>query len=184
MKFTKTTLGEISIGKGQYGIGASAVDYSEELYTYLRISDINDDGTLSMSDLKSVDDEKAEQYVLKPNDIVFARTGNSTGRNYFYDGTDGTFVYAGFLIKFSIDPNKVNPKYIKYYCLSDEYKGWVQGHSTGSTRENINAQTYARMEIILPPREQQDKLVSILEDLELKRKNNEAINRNLVEYAA
>lgn len=181
MKFTKTTLGEISIGKGQYGIGASAVDYSEELYTYLRISDINDDGTLSMSDLKSVDDEKAEQYVLKPNDIVFARTGNSTGRNYFYDGTDGTFVYAGFLIKFSIDPNKVNPKYIKYYCLSDEYKGWVQGHSTGSTRGNINAQTYARMEIILPPREQQDKLVSILEDLELKRKNNEAINRNLSE---
>lgn len=181
MKFTKTTLGEISIGKGQYGIGASAVDYSEELYTYLRISDINDDGTLSMSDLKSVDDEKAEQYVLKPNDIVFARTGNSTGRNYFYDGTDGTFVYAGFLIKFSIDPNKVNPKYIKYYCLSDEYKGWVQGHSTGSTRGNINAQTYAGMEIILPPREQQDKLVSILEDLELKRKNNEAINRNLQE---
>ena len=183
MKFTKTTLGEISIGKGQYGIGASAVDYSEELYTYLRISDINDDGTLSMSDLKSVDDEKAEQYVLKPNDIVFARTGNSTGRNYFYDGTDGTFVYAGFLIKFSIDPNKVNPKYIKYYCLSDEYKGWVQGHSTGSTRGNINAQTYAGMEIILPPREQQDKLVSILEDLELKRKNNEAINRNLSEQA-
>ncbi len=181
MKFTKTTLGEISIGKGQYGIGASAVDYSEELYTYLRISDINDDGTLSMSDLKSVDDEKAEQYVLKPNDIVFARTGNSTGRNYFYDGTDGTFVYAGFLIKFSIDPNKVNPKYIKYYCLSDEYKGWVQGHSTGSTRGNINAQTYARMEIILPPREQQDKLVSILDNLELKRKNNEAINRNLQE---
>ena len=184
MKFTKTTLGEISIGKGQYGIGASAVDYSEELYTYLRISDINDDGTLSMSDLKSVDDEKAEQYVLKPNDIVFARTGNSTGRNYFYDGTDGTFVYAGFLIKFSIDPNKVNPKYIKYYCLSDEYKGWVQGHSTGSTRGNINAQTYAGMEIILPPREQQDKLVSILEDLELKRKNNEAINRNLSEQIA
>lgn len=183
MKFTKTTLGEISIGKGQYGIGASAVDYSEELYTYLRISDINDDGTLSMSDLKSVDDEKAEQYVLKPNDIVFARTGNSTGRNYFYDGTDGTFVYAGFLIKFSIDPNKVNPKYIKYYCLSDEYKGWVQGHSTGSTRGNINAQTYARMEIILPPREQQDKLVSILDNLELKRKNNEAINRNLSEQA-
>ena len=181
MKFTKTTLGEISIGKGQYGIGASAVDYSEELYTYLRISDINDDGTLSMSDLKSVDDEKAEQYVLKPNDIVFARTGNSTGRNYFYDGTDGTFVYAGFLIKFSIDPNKVNPNYIKYYCLSDEFMGWVQGHSTGSTRGNINAQTYARMEIILPPREQQDKLVSILEDLELKRKNNEAINRNLSE---
>lgn len=181
MKYIKTTLGDVSIGKGQYGIGASAVEYSDDLYTYLRITDINDDGTLNVSDLKSVDDEKAEQYLLKPNDIVFARTGNSTGRNYFYDGTDGVFVYAGFLIKFSIDPSKVNPKYVKYYCLSDEYKGWVQSHSTGSTRGNINAQTYASMEIILPPRAQQDKLVSILEKLELKRKNNAAINRNLYE---
>lgn len=183
MEFTKTTLGELSIGKGQYGIGASAVDYSKDLYTYLRITDINDDGTLNMSDLKSVDDEKAGQYILQPNDMVFARTGNSTGRNYFYDGSDGTFVYAGFLIKFSIDPQKVNPKYVKYYCLSDEYKGWVQGHSTGSTRGNINAQTYAGMEILLPPREQQDKLVCILDDLELKRKTNAAINRNLQEQA-
>ena len=183
MEFTKVTLGDISKGKGQYGIGASAVEYSEDLYTYLRITDINDDGTLNYSDLKSVNDEKASQYVLEPNDIVFARTGNSTGRNYFYDGTDGTFVYAGFLIKFSIDPDKVNPKYIKYYCLSNAYKGWVQGHSTGSTRGNINAQTYANMEIVLPPRGQQDKMVSILENLELKRKNNNAINRNLQEQA-
>ena len=183
MEFIKTTLGEISVGKGQYGIGASAVEYSKDLYTYLRITDINDDGTLNMLDLKSVDDEKAAQYVMKPNDIVFARTGNSTGRNYFYDGSDGTFVYAGFLIKFSIDPSKVNPKYIKYYCLSDEYKNWVRGHSTGSTRGNINAQTYANMEVTLPPRAQQDKLVSILENLDLKRKNNAEINRNLSEQA-
>jgi len=183
MEFTKTTLGEISIGKGQYGIGASAVDYSQDLYTYLRITDINDDGTLNILDLKSVDDPKASDYLLSPNDIVFARTGNSTGRNYFYDGSDGEFVYAGFLIKFSLDPIKVNPRYIKYYCLSDEYKGWVQGNSTGSTRGNINAQTYAGMDILLPPREQQDKLVKILDDLEAKRKTNSAINRNLEEQA-
>ena len=88
--WVKSTLGELSIGgRGYYGIGASAVPYSAELYTYLRITDINDDGTLNMSDLKSVSDEKATDYLLKPNDIVFARTGASTGRNYFYDGTDG-----------------------------------------------------------------------------------------------
>lgn len=75
MKFTKTTLGEISIGKGQYGIGASAVDYSEELYTYLRISDINDDGTLSMSDLKSVDDEKQNNMYLNQTILCLQELG-------------------------------------------------------------------------------------------------------------
>lgn len=183
MDFVKKTLGDLTVGKGQYGIGASAVDYSEDLYTYLRITDINDDGTLNVNNLKSINDKNAERYLLQPNDIVFARTGNSTGRNYFYDGTDGILVYAGFLIKFSIDSSKVNPKYIKYYCMSDEYKGWVQGHLTGSTRGNINAQTYANMEISIPPREQQNRIVSILEELERKRKNNIAINRNLSEQA-
>lgn len=166
-------------GKGTYGIAAPGVEKNDNLYTYLRITDINDDGTLNRSDMKSVADDDAAQYLLKPNDIVFARTGGSTGRNYFYDGNDGTFVYAGFLIKFSIDPLKVNPKYIKYYCQSDAYKNWVKSFNTGSTRGNINAQTFGNMEISLPPREQQDYLVSILEPLDEKIAINRAINDNL-----
>ena len=167
-------------GRGYYGIGASAVPFSDELYTYLRITDINDDGTLNMSDLKSVDDESASEYLLEPNDIVFARTGASTGRNYFYDGSDGEFVYAGFLIKFSIDPDKVNPKYIKYYCQSAQYKVWIQSFNTGSTRGNMNAKTLAQMPIPLISREKQDVLVSVLSSLDEKIKNNNEVNKNLV----
>ena len=163
MDFQNVTLASLTVGeRGSYGISASAVERSDDLYTYLRITDIRDNGTINMDNLKSVDDKKAAQYLLKPNDIVFARTGASTGRNYFYDGTDGEFVYAGFLIKFSINPNKVNPKYIKYYCMSDAYKGWIHSFNTGSTRGNINAQTLGGMMVPLPPRSQQDGLVEIL----------------------
>ena len=178
--WTNSTLGELSIGgRGYYGIGASAVPYSTELYTYLRITDINDDGTLNMSDLKSVSDEKATDYLLKPNDIVFARTGASTGRNYFYDGTDGEFVFAGFLIKFSLDPEKVNPRYIKYYCLSKEYRDWIAAFNTGSTRGNINTKNLASMPISLPDKTIQDRVVKVLDALEEKRKSNTKINDNL-----
>ena len=174
------TLADISInGKGSYGIGASAVPHSDDLYTYLRITDIKDDGTINFKDLKSVDDEKARDYLLKPNDIVFARTGASTGRNYFYDGTDGDFVYAGFLIKFSIDESKINPKYVKYYCQSEEYRDWIASYNTGSTRGNINAQTLAKLPIPLIDRKKQDALVSILSSLDKKIKQNEQINNNL-----
>ena len=166
-------------GKGSYGIAASAVPYSKNLYTYLRITDINDDGTLNLHDLKSVEDEKAKNYLLRPNDIVFARTGASTGRNYFYDGTDGEFVYAGFLIKFSIDPQKVNPMYIKYYCKSKQYKDWINSFNTGSTRGNINAQTFGKMPIPLLSRKKQDLLVDTLSCIDLKIKQNMLINNNL-----
>lgn len=170
-------------GKGSYGIGASAVPFSKDLYTYLRITDIKDDGTLNMQDLKSVDDVKAKEYLLKPNDIVFARTGASTGRNYFYDGTDGEFVYAGFLIKFSIDEEKVNPKYIQYYCQSKQYKDWINSFNTGSTRGNINAQTLGKMPIPLLERKNQDVLVDVLSSIDEKIKQNDAINNNLEQQA-
>lgn len=181
MVLKKVSLSSLTLNGrgGEYGISASAVERSEDLYTYLRITDIRDDGTINMADLKSVKDERASQYLLKPNDIVFARTGASTGRNYFYDGTDGEFVYAGFLIKFSIDPQKVNPKYIKYYCLSDEYRGWVHSFNTGSTRGNINAKTLGKMEIPMLPRSQQDVVVSVLSSLDAKIRKNSEINDNL-----
>lgn len=183
-EWQEVTLADISIGnKGNYGIAASAVDYSDDLLTYLRITDISDDGVLNKDGLMSVDDKNAEKYILEPNDIVFARTGNSTGRSYFYDGRDGKLVYAGFLIKFSLDPKKLNPKFMRYYTISSVYKNWVASFSTGSTRGNINAQTYSNMKINLPPRNQQDFLVNILSKLDEKIEVNNQINKTLENMA-
>lgn len=179
---TVKTLGEICVdNKGTYGIAASAVDYNDELYTYLRITDINDDGTLNYKDLKSVDDQNSYKYILKENDIVFARTGNSTGRSYFYDKRDGEFVYAGFLIKFGINPDIINPWYMKYYTKSTLYKNWVDSFNSGSTRGNINAQTYSKMPVYFPGREIQDKLVYFLNLIDDKIKTNNKLNDNLEE---
>ena len=78
MKLAK--LNEISVGgKGTYGIAASAVDRCENLYTYLRITDICDDGTLNRSGLKSVDDPDAAKYILKPNDTESVTKKQATG---------------------------------------------------------------------------------------------------------
>ena len=176
-------LEELSIGKGSYGIAASAVPFDSSLHTYLRITDINDDGSLNKSGLMSVDEDDAEKYLLKPNDIVFARTGNSTGRSYFYDGSDGELVYAGFLIKFSLDSAKVNPRILKYYTHSKPYYDWVKSFGTGSTRGNINAKTYGNMPIILPPRDIQDRIVDILKSLDDKIEINRQINDNLEQQA-
>ncbi|MBS3203434.1 restriction endonuclease subunit S [Turicibacter bilis] len=182
--FTIVKLKDITIGgKGSYGIGAPAVDYKESLYTYLRITDITDEGTIIKEGLKSVDDNDASNYLLKKNDIVFARTGNSTGRAYFYDERDGEFVYAGFLIKFKLDENKVNPKYIKLYTLTNEYKSWVKSFATGSTRNNINAKMYGDMVIKLPRRNIQDKIVDIIESLNEKIRINNQMNETLEEIA-
>ena len=182
MKFKEYKLSELSKdNKGTYGIGASAVEYSKDLYTYLRITDIKEDGSLDYKNLKSVDDKNAEKYLLKKGDIVFARTGNSTGKAYYYDGEIKNLVYAGFLIKFSLDENKVNPKFMKYYTMTKEYKNWVKEIQTGSTRGNINEKMYGNMKVGLPSRIYQDKMVALLECIDRKVELNVQINNNLLE---
>ena len=174
----KTTLCYVSLDGGHYGIAAPAVDFKPGLPAYLRITDINDDGTLNPSDRKSVDDSSAGNYLLHEGDIVFARTGNSTGRNYYYDPRDGEYAYAGFLIKFSLDPRKINPRYMKYYAQSKQYWDWVSSFNTGSTRGNINAKTYASMPIDLLSRQIQDGIVAICDAIDDKIR----INRQLNDY--
>lgn len=69
-------LGDLIVGnKGCYGIAAPAVDYDRNKYTYLRITDINDDGTINKSNLKSVDDKNADNYILRPP-LIIERTKN------------------------------------------------------------------------------------------------------------
>lgn len=176
------TLGELSLNNGKYGIAASAVDFDAELPAYLRITDINDDGTLNQLDRKSVNDPSACKYMLSEGDIVFARTGNSTGRNYFYDPRDGKFAFAGFLVKFSLDASKVNPRFVKYYAQSRAYWDWVASFKTGSTRGNINAKTYAQMPIPLPERSTQNLIVALCDCISDKIRINAKLNGYLAEY--
>lgn len=176
MSCSVTTLGELSIGKGKYGIAAPAVEYDPRLITYLRITDINDDGTLNQGGRKSVNDPSAVDYLLQDGDIVFARTGNSTGRNYYYDSRDGEFAFAGFLIRFSLGGSKVNPRLVKYYAQSKPYWDWVNSFNTGSTRGNLNAKTYSQMPIPLPDRSAQDTIVAICDTISDKIRVNTQLN--------
>ena len=164
---------------GKYGIPAVAEDFNEAKVRYLRITDIDDFGNLLEDDKKSVSSPEIEKYILKEGDIVFARTGNSTGRTYYHEEKNGKLAFAGFLIKFSLDKSKVNPKYLKYFTISKPYKQWVDNLSNGSTRGNINAKTFAECPIILPSREQQDYLVRVLSSLEEKIQTNNQINQEL-----
>ena len=181
MGYRIATLGELSLDNGKYGIAASAVDFDTELPAYLRITDINDDGTLNKLDRKSVNDPSACKYMLSEGDIVFARTGNSTGRNYFYDPRDGKFAFAGFLVKFSLDASKVNPRFVKYYAQSRAYWDWVASFKTGSTRGNINAKTYAQMPIPLPERSAQNSIVALCDCISDKIRINAQLNGYLEE---
>ena len=168
---------------GVYGLGLPAEPYSKGKVRYLRISDIDDEGCVVDTDMKSVTADNIEEYILIEDDLVVARTGNSTGRTYMYDVDDGIMAYAGFLIKYVFDDEKINPRYMKYFCLSDYYKAQIEGFM-GSTRGNMSANDFKTINVIYPDRNNQDRMVYLLDLIDKKIKNNKKINDNLAQYAS
>lgn len=93
-------LGEIA-EKFDYGLNAAATDFDGK-NKYLRITDIDDENRYFKYDDVSSPDcilSESENYLLKENDIVFARTGASVGKSYIYNKQDGIVYFAGFLIR-------------------------------------------------------------------------------------
>ena len=180
----KSKVGELIIENKscQYGLGLAAEEYDENKIRYLRISDIDDFGNLLDSDKKSVSANDIENYILKENELVVARTGNSTGRTYVYTENDGKLAYAGFLIKYVFDESKINPRYMKYYTLSNAYKTQIKGFN-GSTRGNMNAQDFKNIVVSYPERYIQDKMVALFDNITEKIKTNNHTNSELESMA-
>lgn len=155
-------LRDISIGSGIYGINAPAVEFNENLPRYLRITDIDEQGRIINHAPKSIDDPDAEKYILLENELVFARTGNTTGKCYLYSKEDGLLVYAGFLVKFRIDPSKADARFVKYFTETAYYRHWVDIMSARSGQPGINKHEYSKLKLPLPPLFEQRKIASIL----------------------
>jgi type I restriction enzyme S subunit len=155
-------LGDACHNNGEYGINAAAVEYSDDLPTYLRITDINEGGNFLNLGKKSVSDPNYEKFILDKGDIVFARTGATVGKTYLYDEKDGELVFAGFLIRFKPKHKVLDSYFLKLFTSTNIYWNWVKLMSMRSGQPGINAQEYSSLRIPLPPFPEQQKIASIL----------------------
>jgi len=134
----------------RYGIGAAAVPAGRGTHSYIRITDIDDEGRYAPDPRVEVAHPKAADYLLGPGQIVFARTGASVGKSYLYDPADGELVYAGFLINVEPDPRRLNPRYLAAYVQSHAYWNWIERISIRSGQPGINGREYGSLPIPLP----------------------------------
>ena len=156
-------LSGISKEKLSYGSGAKAVTYDGET-RYIRITDIDDKGQLKQ---EKVSPSFAEgKYIVRKGDILFARSGATVGKNYIHLESKQA-IYAGYLIKFSADVNKVISKYV-YYCVNDSrYEKFVFNMKSNASQPNINAQQYSNFQILLPPLHVQQHVVNVLDKFDI-----------------
>ncbi len=157
--FKIVKLSEVLLDKPIYGSGAKKSDYDGEV-RYIRITDIDDFGRLKQDGLvsPSVIEDK---YFLNLNDFLIARSG-SVGRTYLHK-QKGKYQYAGYLIRFPLNKELINPEYLLYISKSNFYKDWINRTKKDGTVSNINAQEYSSFEFPLPPLEVQQEIVDELE---------------------
>ena len=164
-EWKKSNLGNISSNE-MYGMNSAAKDY-DGFNKYIRITDISETSNKFIPNpLTSPDGYLEDKYKLKKGDIVFARTGASTGKTYLYDDNDRNLYFAGFLIKFHID--NANPKFIFYNTLKEEYLNWVSIMSVRSGQPGINSNEYKKLPIILPSLDEQNEISNFLTSIDKK----------------
>ena len=155
------TVDEVSLGKGEYGAQSASIEYDPTRPRYVRITDINDDGTLNDDVVASINPDDDEQYRLEYGDFMFARMGATVGKTYAF--ITGNQIFAGYLIRYKLNQKLINPRYLFWYTKLDEYWNWVKLNQSGAAQPGINAKKYGSLRIPVPPIEQQEQFAAFVE---------------------
>ena len=147
------TLDSLTLGKSEYGAQSASAEYDSNRPRYIRITDINDDGTLNNDIVSSANIEDDQRYKLTYGDFLFARMGATVGKTYAYKSGDQ--IFAGYLIRYKLNLQKIMPEYLFAYTKLEKYKKWVLLNQSGAAQPGINAKKYGSLQIPLAPLEEQ-----------------------------
>ena len=147
----------------QYGYNAPAKEHGR--IKMVRISDIQDNAVLwDTVPFCNIDEKSIETYLLKPNDILFARTGGTVGKSYLVRNVPEDAIYAGYLIRTRYSANLL-PEYLKFFMESELYWFQLRNGTIATAQPNCNGKTLANMLVPIPPFAEQKRIVAKIEEL-------------------
>ena len=168
------TLGKLA-EKIDYGFSASATDVGDGP-KFLRITDIQDDHVnWSTVPLCEADKQDTIKYALAEGDIVFARTGATTGKSYLIRHCPQNSIFASYLIR--VRPSKdVDSGYLSRFFQTSSYWRQINLNTSGTAQGGVNATKLKTLLVPLPPLEEQRRIAAILDKADgVRRKRKEAI---------
>ena len=149
--------------KLQYGANSSGIEFSLDLPRYIRITDIKDSKTLYDENKLSLSEEDAKDYILDDNDILFARSGATSGKCFIYKKGIGKATFAGYLIRAKIDETKLLPNFLVLYTMTKAYEEWKNQVCIQATIQNISAEKYVNLIVPVPPLSEQESIAKMLD---------------------
>jgi len=131
---------------------------------FLRITDIQGDrvdwGNLPYC---AVEPSELPRYQLRKGDIVFARTGATTGKSFLVDAPP-TSVFASYLIRLRLTEPTLLPEFVSLFFQTREYWKAIKDGSSGSAQGGFNATKLGALTLPCPPAAEQRRIVGILDE--------------------
>ncbi len=140
-------LGEVS--RINYGYTESA---SAEMIGphFLRITDIQDEGVdWSTVPYCRIDKDDLPKYKLSDGDIVFARTGATTGKSYLVSNPPDS-VFASYLIRVQLSEKALLPGFLYLFFQTRSYWDVIRAGVSGSAQGGFNASKLGELTVAYP----------------------------------
>ena len=131
---------------------------------FLRITDIQDDqvdwDSVPFCKIESADLPK---YRLASGDIVFARTGATTGKSFLVDEPPEA-VFASYLIRLRLLDKRLLPEFVSLFFQTARYWKSIKEGSAGSAQGGFNATKLGALFVPVPPLAEQQRIVGVLDE--------------------
>lgn len=132
---------------------------------FLRITDIQN-GQVNWNNVPYCQCQEPEKYLLYEDDLVFARTGATTGKSFLIRNCPKA-VFASYLIRLRVK-RLVSVDYLYQYFQSPSYWAQIIGEKKGTGQPNVNGKKLANIRVPIPPPDEQRHIVAYLDSLQAK----------------
>ena len=151
-------------GKDYFGYGIPILNYMDVNKNIYNTKE-------SIKGLVDVDKNEIKRYNVKPNDLFFTRTSETSdeiGLTSAYTGELMDCVFSGFILRARPIKEDINSLFFAYYLRSDKSRSNIIKYSSITTRALISGSNLYKMKVRMPKIDEQNKIAGFLSAIDKK----------------
>lgn len=121
--------------------------------------------------LLELNENEFKKYKVEKEDVFFTRSSlklEGIAHCNINISNEENLIYECHIMRIRPDKTKINPFYLRYYCISNPARKFFMSHAKQVTMTTISQSDIAGMPIPLPPIHEQEKIAAILSTVDDK----------------